>query len=99
MLTNTFTHQIRFPPLTDLVRFLGAYKQLFESMGIGSNLNVEYCDDLSHPIPEEHQILTDDYMMTFVNLRDLHAELGNSLTNTGVNINQHSAIFIFSYET
>jgi hypothetical protein len=98
MSTSTFTHMVRYPPLTDLVEFLGAYKLLFESMGIGSNMDVEYCESFSHPVPEENEKLTEDYVMTYTTFQFIFADVGNSLTNTGVTVNQYFAIFVFSYE-
>ena len=98
MSTNTFTHMVRFPVMTDLNQFIGAYKLLFESMGITSNIGFDYCEDFSHPIPEENQKLTDDYMGTMKLLQYMFSDLGNTLTNTGLTVNQQVAIFIFSYE-
>jgi hypothetical protein len=89
---------VRFPVLTDLNQFIGAYKLLFESIGIISHIDLDYCEDFSHPIPEENQKLTDDYMGTMPLLQQMFRDHGNSLVNTGVTVNQQVAIFIFSYE-
>ena len=98
MVTKTLTHQVRFPALTDIAEFVGAYRMLFESIGMTSTINFFPCEHFNHPIPEEQVKLTEGYMNTYQIFQNAWYEHGSSLRNTGVTIGHHFAIFVFEYE-
>lgn len=90
------THSVYVPPLTDQTEFLGCYKTLLDTLGIKNNIPVGGVNSFSHPIPEENDRLTSEFMSTMQILRSLVLDFPK-IECVNVRVTGTSATFTLAY--
>lgn len=72
---KTFTHSVRIPALTDVPEMLGAYHTLFKVIGVNmGDLIFPPKEGFTHPIPQENEKMTSEFMGTMQVIQDTLAE-------------------------
>lgn len=90
------THSVYVPVLTDHGQFLGCYRTLLDTLGIKNTIPFEPTQTFTHPIPEENDRLTADFMNSMRILQSLVLDFPN-IECTNVRIMGTSATFSFIY--
>lgn len=98
MTIKTITHTIALPPNTDVVQFLGVYRNLMESMQVPHNMDTfDSVDGFTHPIEECQKQLTTAFFEFFRQLQDLKNIYG-SVQCINATVGNSTVTFIFTYQ-
>lgn len=91
------SHLVRIPPLTDVTQMLGAYRGLLLALGIANNLIYPVQGQFTHPIPEENQRMTADFMNTMLTLKQIKIDHPDVFLSD-CRVHGTSVWFTFTYE-
>lgn len=93
---NVFTHVVTVPHLTDVPQFLGAYKNLLNTLGISNEIPFEASQGFTHPIEESQNKLTQDFMQSMIILKH-KSEASGPVICDDVRIGNTTITFVFSH--
>lgn len=96
---KVITHNIQVPPNTDMQELGGAYKSLFETMGVKNTDMIPFPSNtggVTHPIEECLNLMTSEYMATMSLVQGLVLEHG-VLNFENMTFNGRTAVFAFNY--
>lgn len=94
-MNNRLSHTIKFPPLTDLKELIGMYSNLFTTIGVKSNLQLDgNVTRFQHPIPEENTKLVAEYSNVYQIISSTHSN--TPLTLLDIRVVRNQVTFIFS---
>jgi len=96
---KVITHNIQVPPNTDMQELGGAYKALFETLGVKNTDIIPFpstVGGVTHPIEECLKKMTSEYMATMSLIQGLVMEHG-TLNFENMTFNGMTAVFAFNY--
>jgi hypothetical protein len=94
---KTFSHTVYIPPLTDQEQMGGVYKALFNSLGIKNDIPFPEVGAFTHPIEEENQKMTAEYMQT-MQLLQTSTLVHGGLELASMRFQATVLLFTFSYK-
>lgn len=93
---RNMTHSVHVPPLTDVQEMLGAYRGLFEALGIPNDMPFPISQGFTHPIEAENTKLTSAFFNTMTIMKQLTIDKVNVQLDS-TRVTGESVLFVFSY--